>query len=188
MHIILILRIFLSSFLTTSCWLLFNLYTETKILLQTKMEDQRWSLEKYQMKNSYNKKYFNWMKKKIMMKLFHFGYTFILIGWKYIFILCKYILLNTSLFWLNKNIFWHHIKILFATFQQPYSTRKTNLNAHALLVVPFATTAAVCHKISITRFHIIMKVGFRYNIHKKTEEQIYNDKIVYWSYCLLASK
>ena len=32
------------------------------------MEDQIWSLEKYQTKNSYNEKCFNWMKKKLYNK------------------------------------------------------------------------------------------------------------------------
>ena len=32
------------------------------------MEDQIWSLEKYRMKNSYNKKDFDWMKKKVYIK------------------------------------------------------------------------------------------------------------------------
>ena len=35
-----------------------------------------------------------------------------------------------------------------------------NSNVHALLVVPFATAAAVYRKISIIWFNIIMKVGF----------------------------
>ena len=40
------------------------------------------------------------------------------------------------------------------------SQKNVNLNAHAFVVVPFATDAAVCHKISIIRFNIIIKVGF----------------------------
>ena len=60
------------------------------------------------------------MKKSHVIKLFLFEYKFVLIEWKYILISFKCILLNINLFWLNKNIFWYHIKILFATFQQPY--------------------------------------------------------------------
>ena len=56
------------------------------------MEDQLWSLEKYQMKNSYNKKYFNWMKKKsYIVKIYLFEYKSILIEGKYILISYKYI-------------------------------------------------------------------------------------------------
>ena len=40
------------------------------------------------------------------------------------------------------------------------SQKNFNLNVHAFVVVPFATAAALCHKISIIRFDIIMKVGF----------------------------
>ena len=40
-------------------------------------------------------------------------------------------------------------------------SKNFNLNIHALLVVPFATAAVVCHKISINWLNIIMKVGFR---------------------------
>ena len=40
------------------------------------------------------------------------------------------------------------------------SQKSFNLNVHALVVVPFATAALVCRKISIIRFNIIMKVGF----------------------------
>ena len=92
-------------FLTTSCCC--SIYTlKLKFwLLQIKMDDQIWSLEKYQkiykikncfnsMKNIYNKNitfwiqiYFNWMKSFLIP--------------------CKYILLNKNLFWLNKNIFWY---------------------------------------------------------------------------------
>ena len=39
----------------------------------------------------------------------------------------------------------------------------SNLNVHALFMVPFATAAAVCHKISITWLNIIMKIGFPIN-------------------------
>ena len=60
-------------------------------------------------------KYFNWMKKSYIIKIFLLEGKFILIGWKYILISYKYILLN-------RNIFWYHIKIVFATFQQPYLT------------------------------------------------------------------
>ena len=63
------------------------------------------------------------------------------------------------------------------------SQKSFNLNVHALVVVPFATAALVCRKISIIRFNIIIKVGFpRDTIYiKKTKEWIYSDKIVYWS-------
>ena len=36
------------------------------------MEDQIWPLEKYRMKNSYDKKYFNWMDKKLYNKNIYF--------------------------------------------------------------------------------------------------------------------
>ena len=41
-----------------------------------------------------------------------------------------------------------------------FISKNFNFNVHALVVVPFATVAAVCHKTSIIRFNIIMKVGF----------------------------
>ena len=41
-----------------------------------------------------------------------------------------------------------------------FISKNFNLNVHALVVVPFATAAAVCHKTSIIRFNIIIKVSF----------------------------
>ena len=62
-------------------------------------------------------------------------------------------------------------------------SKNFNLNCHALLVILFTTDAAVCHKISIIWFNIILKVGFRTDTIyvKKTKKYIYSDKIVYWS-------
>ena len=53
--------------------------------------------------------------KSYIVKIFLLEDKFILIEWKYILISYKYILLN-------RDIFWYHIKIVFATFQQPYLT------------------------------------------------------------------
>ena len=41
------------------------------------MEDQIWSLEKYRMKNSYNKKIFCLDEKKLYNKIFLFEYKFV---------------------------------------------------------------------------------------------------------------
>ena len=63
------------------------------------------------------------------------------------------------------------------------SQKNLNLNFHALLVVPFATAAAIFQKISVIWFNIIMKVGLPTDtiyIAKKKEE-IYSNKVVYWS-------
>ena len=37
--------------------------------------------------------------------------------------------MNINLFWLYKNVLWYHIKILFATFQQPYLYHFHNFSA-----------------------------------------------------------
>ena len=96
--------------------LLFNFYTESKILqikfLQIKMEDQIWSLEKYRMLIGWKKSYI--MKKCIL------EYEVIVIGWKYILIPYEYILLNRNLIWSNEDIFWYRTKIVYATSHQPY--------------------------------------------------------------------
>ena len=83
-------NILLSSFLTSLCCSSICILKIKFWILETQMEDQICSPEKYWMKNSYKKKY-------------------VLLEWK------KYIreecfLLNTNLFWLNKNIFWYHEK------------------------------------------------------------------------------
>ena len=52
-----------------------------------------------------------------------------------------------------------------------FISKNVNLNDHALVVVPFTTEAAVCHKISIIQFNIIMKIGFPTNtIYIKNKE------------------
>ena len=62
-------------------------------------------------------------------------------------------------------------------------SKNFNLNCNALLVTLFIADAVVCHKISIIRFNIILKVGFRTDkiYVKRTKKYICSDKIVYWS-------
>ena len=58
---------------------------------------------------------------------------------------------SCNLFSANKTFLLHVVLFISKSF---------NLNVYALLVVPFPTAAAVCHKISIIWFNIIMKVSF----------------------------
>ena len=54
-------------------------------------------VEKCGIKNSYNKKKcFNWMKKSYVMKIYPFGYKFVLIEWKDILISGKYIVIENK--------------------------------------------------------------------------------------------
>ena len=96
------------SFLLFIYWMLHSDFCKIK------MGNQIWSLEKYQMKNSFNKKniLIGW-KKRYIMRIFLFEYKFVLV--ENILISYKYILMNINLFWfwLNKNIFWYQHKNYF---------------------------------------------------------------------------